>query len=58
MHQTAEEFVTLDNYYADGETSVLGHSYILRRPEFTVPCDQRPAWQWSDHYGHCAKSDG
>jgi YVTN family beta-propeller protein len=26
-HHLAEEFVTLDNYYADGEISVLGHSF-------------------------------
>ena len=26
-HKLAREFVTLDNYYADGEISVLGHSY-------------------------------
>ena len=26
-HQLAREFVTLDNYYADGEISVLGHSF-------------------------------
>jgi YVTN family beta-propeller protein len=26
-HHLAQEFVTLDNYYADGEISVLGHSF-------------------------------
>lgn len=26
-HKLAQEFVTLDNYYADGEISVLGHSF-------------------------------
>lgn len=26
-HKLANEFVTLDNYYANGEISVLGHSY-------------------------------
>ncbi len=26
-HRIAEDFVTLDNYYADGEISVLGHSF-------------------------------
>jgi YVTN family beta-propeller protein len=26
-HRLAQEFVTLDNYYADGEISVLGHSF-------------------------------
>ena len=26
-HRLAEEFVTLDNYYANGEISVLGHSF-------------------------------
>lgn len=26
-HRLAREFVTLDNYYADGEISVLGHSF-------------------------------
>ncbi len=26
-HRLAEQFVTLDNYYADGEISVLGHSF-------------------------------
>ena len=26
-HQLAREFVTLDHFYADGEISVLGHSY-------------------------------
>lgn len=26
-HKLAKQFVTLDNYYADGEISVLGHSY-------------------------------
>ncbi|HLK56001.1 MAG TPA: bifunctional YncE family protein/alkaline phosphatase family protein [Chthonomonadaceae bacterium] len=26
-HRLAEEFVTLDNYFADGEISVLGHSF-------------------------------
>ncbi len=26
-HRLAETFVTLDNYYADGEVSVLGHSF-------------------------------
>ena len=26
-HKLAEEFVTLDNFYADGEISVLGHSF-------------------------------
>lgn len=26
-HRLADEFVTLDNYYADGEISVLGHSF-------------------------------
>ncbi len=26
-HRLAEDYVTLDNYYADGEISVLGHSF-------------------------------
>jgi hypothetical protein len=26
-HRLAQQFVTLDNYYADGEISVLGHSF-------------------------------
>ena len=26
-HQLSEDFVTLDNFYADGEISVLGHSF-------------------------------
>jgi YVTN family beta-propeller protein len=26
-HQLAKKFITLDNYYADGEISVLGHSF-------------------------------
>lgn len=26
-HRLSEDFVTLDNYYADGEISVLGHSF-------------------------------
>jgi hypothetical protein len=27
IHKLAKEFVTLDNFYADGEISVLGHSF-------------------------------
>ncbi len=27
QHQLADEYVTLDNFYCDGEISVLGHSY-------------------------------
>lgn len=27
VHELATDFVTLDNYYADGEVSVLGHSF-------------------------------
>ncbi len=27
IHKLASDFVTLDNYYADGEISVLGHSF-------------------------------
>ncbi|MFZ1081257.1 MAG: hypothetical protein WAO19_04955, partial [Candidatus Kryptoniota bacterium] len=27
VHKVATDFVTLDNYYADGEISVLGHSF-------------------------------
>ncbi len=27
VHKLAEDFVTLDNYFADGEVSVLGHSF-------------------------------
>ena len=46
-HRLAEEYVTLDNYYADGEISVLGHS-------FTTSGYASPFLEW---LGNAAYSD-
>ena len=45
QHQMAENFVTLDNFYVDGEISVLGHS-------FTTSGYASPFLEWLGNVGY------
>ncbi len=51
VHKIAENFVTLDNYYADGEISVLGHS-------FTTSGYASPFLEWLGNTGYSGKFNG
>jgi YVTN family beta-propeller protein len=50
-HRLAHEFVTLDNYYADGEISVLGHS-------FTTSGYASPFLEWLGNAAYSGKYRG
>jgi hypothetical protein len=50
-HQIAREFVTLDHFYADGEISVLGHS-------FTTSGYVSPFLQWLSNTAYAARYRG
>ena len=50
-HRLAHEFVTLDNYYADGEISVLGHS-------FTTSGYASPFLEWMGNAAYSGKYRG
>jgi hypothetical protein len=50
-HQLAREFVTLDHFYADGEISVLGHS-------FTTSGYASPFLQWLSNTAYAARYRG
>jgi YVTN family beta-propeller protein len=50
-HKIAEEFVTLDNFYADGEISVLGHS-------FTTSGYAGPFLQWLGNNAYSGRYPG
>ncbi|MCW3100715.1 MAG: hypothetical protein JWL77_6333 [Chthonomonadaceae bacterium] len=50
-HRLAGEFVTLDNYYADGEISVLGHS-------FTTSGYASPFLEWMGNAVYSGKYSG
>jgi YVTN family beta-propeller protein len=50
-HRLAGEFVTLDNYYADGEISVLGHS-------FTTSGYASPFLEWMGNAAYSGKYSG
>jgi YVTN family beta-propeller protein len=50
-HRYAREFVTLDNYYADGEISVLGHS-------FTTSGYASPFLEWLGNAAYSGKYRG
>jgi YVTN family beta-propeller protein len=50
-HSLAEQFVTLDNYYADGEISVLGHS-------FTTSGYASPFLEWLGNAAYSGKYKG
>jgi hypothetical protein len=50
-HKIAEEFVTLDNFYADGEISVLGHS-------FTTSGYASPFLQWLGNNAYSGRYPG
>jgi YVTN family beta-propeller protein len=50
-HRYAEEFVTLDNYYADGEISVLGHS-------FTTSGYASPFLEWLGNAAYSGRYSG
>ena len=50
-HRLAEQFVTLDNYYADGEISVLGHS-------FTTSGYASPFLEWLGNAAYSGKYKG
>jgi hypothetical protein len=50
-HRLAQEFVTLDNYYADGEISVLGHS-------FTTSGYASPFLEWIGNAAYSGKYRG
>ena len=50
-HKTAGEFVTLDNYYADGEISVLGHS-------FTTSGYASPFLEWLGNNSYSGRYSG
>ena len=50
-HKLAEEFVTLDNFYADGEISVLGHS-------FTTSGYAGPFLQWLGNNAYSGRYPG
>ncbi|MFN2453717.1 MAG: bifunctional YncE family protein/alkaline phosphatase family protein [Pyrinomonadaceae bacterium] len=50
-HRLADEFVALDNYYADGEISVLGHS-------FTTSGYASPFLEWLGNAGYSGRYAG
>jgi len=50
-HKIASEFVTLDNYYADGEISVLGHS-------FTTSGYASPFLEWLSNAAYSGRYPG
>jgi DNA-binding beta-propeller fold protein YncE len=50
-HQIAREFVTLDHFYADGEISVLGHS-------FTTSGYASPFLEWLGNTAYAARYRG
>jgi DNA-binding beta-propeller fold protein YncE len=50
-HQVAREFVTLDHFYADGEISVLGHS-------FTTSGYASPFLEWLANTAYAARYRG
>jgi YVTN family beta-propeller protein len=50
-HRLAQEFVTLDNYFADGEISVLGHS-------FTTSGYASPFLEWLGNAAYSGKWKG
>ncbi|HEX8722520.1 MAG TPA: hypothetical protein VF736_18030 [Pyrinomonadaceae bacterium] len=50
-HALAESFVTLDNFYADGEISVLGHS-------FTTSGYASPFLEWLGNAGYSGRYRG
>ena len=50
-HQLAREFVTLDHFYADGEISVLGHS-------FTTSGYASPFLEWLGNTAYAARYRG
>ncbi|HTA76823.1 MAG TPA: YncE family protein, partial [bacterium] len=49
-HQLAKDFVTLDNFYADGEISALGHS-------FTTSGYASPFLEWISNTGYAGRFD-
>ncbi len=49
-HQLAKDFVTLDNFYADGEISALGHS-------FTTSGYASPFLEWIANTGYAGRFD-
>ncbi|MDQ2746128.1 MAG: bifunctional YncE family protein/alkaline phosphatase family protein [Acidobacteriota bacterium] len=50
-HQLSEDFVTLDNFYADGEISVLGHS-------FTTSGYASPFLEWLGNNAYSGRYSG
>lgn len=50
-HRFSEDFVTLDNYYADGEISVLGHS-------FTTSGYASPFLEWLGNNAYSSRYNG
>jgi len=50
-HRLAEEFVTLDNFYANGEISVLGHS-------FTTSGYASPFLEWLGNMSYSGRYNG
>ncbi len=50
-HNIAEQFVTLDNYFADGEISVLGHS-------FTTSGYASPFLEWLGNASYSGRFNG
>ncbi len=50
-HRLSEDFVTLDNFYADGEISVLGHS-------FTTSGYASPFLEWLGNMAYSARYAG
>ena len=50
-HALAEQFVTLDNFYADGEVSVLGHS-------FTTSGYASPFLEWLGNANYSGRFNG
>lgn len=50
-HNIAEQFVTLDNYFADGEISVLGHS-------FTTSGYASPFLEWLGNAAYSGRYNG
>ena len=51
VHKLSEDFVTLDNYYADGEISVLGHS-------FTTSGYASPFLEWLGNVSYSGRYNG
>ncbi len=49
-HQLSRDFVTLDNFYADGEISALGHS-------FTTSGYASPFLEWISNMGYAGRFD-